>query len=122
MMSNIDRVLQLIALATDPAASEEETRTAALLACRMIRKHSLLLSPSSAPPPSPPPPPPPKPAQNNGPFGPSDRWRRPTGRFFVSKYNGTCVSCGEPFFEGDRIYWKGAGKGSEHPECHDEGR
>lgn len=35
------RVEQLIALATDPAATEEEARTAALAACRGIRKEGL---------------------------------------------------------------------------------
>lgn len=35
------RVQQLLALATDPAASEEEARTAALQAARSIRAHGL---------------------------------------------------------------------------------
>jgi hypothetical protein len=40
-MNPIRRVDQLIALATDPAASEEEARTAALAAAREIRKSGL---------------------------------------------------------------------------------
>ena len=38
------RVQQLIALATDPAASEEEARTAALQAARGIRQHGLVVT------------------------------------------------------------------------------
>lgn len=37
------RVAQLIALATDPAASPEEARTAALQAARGIRQHDLAI-------------------------------------------------------------------------------
>jgi hypothetical protein len=39
MTDPIFRVKQLIALATDPAASEEEARTAALAACKDIRRN-----------------------------------------------------------------------------------
>jgi hypothetical protein len=44
----IQRIQQLIALATDPAASEEEARTAALQAARSIRQHGLQLTPQEA--------------------------------------------------------------------------
>jgi hypothetical protein len=43
------RVEQLIALATDPEATEEEARTAALAACRGIRKDGLRVAAASAP-------------------------------------------------------------------------
>ncbi len=45
------RVQQLIALATDPGATEEEARTAALAACRGIRNESLAVvsGPESGP-------------------------------------------------------------------------
>jgi hypothetical protein len=36
------RVVDLILLATDAGASEAEARTAALLACRLLRQHGML--------------------------------------------------------------------------------
>jgi hypothetical protein len=36
------RVVDLILLATDEGASEAEARTAALLACRLLRQHGML--------------------------------------------------------------------------------
>jgi Protein of unknown function (DUF2786) len=43
-MNPTRRVEQLLALATDPAASPEEARTAALQAARNIRQHGLRLT------------------------------------------------------------------------------
>jgi hypothetical protein len=40
----VKRVEQLLALATDPAASEEEARTAALQAARTIRRDGLVVT------------------------------------------------------------------------------
>jgi hypothetical protein len=45
MIDPTRRVQQLIALATDQAATEEEARTAALAACRDIRRNGLQVSP-----------------------------------------------------------------------------
>jgi hypothetical protein len=41
-----ERARKLIALATDPGASSEEARTAAMAACRLIARHELLDSPA----------------------------------------------------------------------------
>jgi hypothetical protein len=38
----LTRALQLVALATDPSTSEHESRTAAVVACKLIRDHKLL--------------------------------------------------------------------------------
>lgn len=84
MTSPIDRARQLIALATNPGASVEEARTAAMAAARLISEHSLLGAvanghtqraaepkyPSATPEPERPRPP--KPARPPG--GPMPRW------------------------------------------------
>jgi hypothetical protein len=41
MTAPIDRVAALVALATDPAASENEKRNAALAACEIVKKEGL---------------------------------------------------------------------------------
>jgi hypothetical protein len=38
----LEKTLSLVRLATDPGASEQEQRTAAVAACRLIREHQLL--------------------------------------------------------------------------------
>jgi hypothetical protein len=42
MTKELDLARKLVALATDPATTEAEARTAALAACRVIRQHKLL--------------------------------------------------------------------------------
>jgi len=44
--SKLDRVKSLIAQATDVAVSEEEARTFALIACKMIRQHGYVVAES----------------------------------------------------------------------------
>jgi hypothetical protein len=41
-MNPKERARKLVALATDPGASSEEARTAAMAACRLIARHELL--------------------------------------------------------------------------------
>jgi hypothetical protein len=120
--SPLDLVLKLVALATDPGASEHEARNAAFTACRLIRKHGLLQGssqyvppepePVPAPPPRPPPAARPEPARH-------ESVRRP-GRFMVSKFSGHCKWCHETYAVGDWIYWRGTGMGSDHEACAKE--
>jgi len=58
MTKPLDRARQLIAKAVDPAVTEEEARTIALIACRLIAEHKLLEAPADPLPPPPPPWPP----------------------------------------------------------------
>ena len=60
MSKALDRVRKLIAQAVDPAVSEEEARSFALIAVKLIVEHKLLDQPPPAPSPPPytPPPPP----------------------------------------------------------------
>jgi hypothetical protein len=44
-MNPVRRVEQLIALATDPAVSQEEARTAAIAAAKAIRSNGLIVTP-----------------------------------------------------------------------------
>jgi hypothetical protein len=50
MTGPAQRVEQLIALATDPAATEQEARTAAHSACKEIRKNDLVVAQRGQPP------------------------------------------------------------------------
>jgi hypothetical protein len=49
MIRPADRARQLVALATNPAATPEEARSAAMAACKLIAKHRLLDSSGSEP-------------------------------------------------------------------------
>ena len=99
----VERVTRLIALAVDPAASDAEARTSALIACRSIRSQKLLLllpganaqsyaagyRDGVASVRSPPPPPPPT-----------------VGRRVIrSRFDGWCRYCGIEWSEGDLIAW-----------------
>ena len=44
MVDVLERVKQLIDLATNEGASEEEARTTALIACKLIKEHKLVIS------------------------------------------------------------------------------
>jgi hypothetical protein len=37
-----------------------------------------------------------------------------------SRFQGTCKWCHQPFDEGDVIYWRGHGAGSDHDTCAQE--
>ena len=135
-----DRLRHLVALAVSPGASEEESRSAAVLACRMLAQEEGLLDRICAPPPTPvqirrhagatrqpitrqavpvtPPSPPaesspapPAPAETNG------------GRVVVprvvlkSKYHGNCAECHKDYAPGDPIAWA-KNYPTVHAKCH----
>ena len=100
---SLSRAEKLIDLACS-TPYEEEARTAALAACRLIRKHGLRLGvdPLREPaagrraPASPPPPrPAPQPAREKPPNG---------GRFVRATRSGRCESCKGGIAIGDEIY------------------
>ncbi len=78
----VDRVRKLIALAGSPNANEG--RSAALLACRLIREHQLTLTAASGDLR-------PRPPRSRATTGP---YRRSAGR-------GICRECGDPIDDGD---------------------
>jgi Protein of unknown function (DUF2786) len=130
----LDRVRQLIALASSP--EPEEARTAAVLACQLIREHGLKLSDPGSSEADPPPPRPPwqHPADTSraadigevldaflramrnaqarrGP--PPDRdWRRP----IVARDNFRCARCGGRVGRNTVCYAR-TGIGVTHYEC-----
>jgi hypothetical protein len=106
----VERVHHLIKLAVDAGAAENESRNAAVMACRLIDKHGLAIvahapsEPYRAPPPPPPRPPPPQ-AHSTA-----------RGRVIYSRFATTCRACREPIEVGERIYWV-RGEGSIHVGC-----
>ena len=96
----ISRIRKLIALA-ESTHSEEEARTAAREAVRLIAKHGLLTGqPTHAPPP-----PRPKAAPVwNGPVTCKSSW------------TGTCEVCGKALRGSGIVYWQG--KRVRHAACH----
>ena len=93
------KVQYLIALATSP--NDNEARTAAILACSLIREHGLeICEPGTKAPPS-------------IPAAETETTRRIKIR---SRFNGWCRSCGEAYDAGDLIAWA-RDAGAVHVEC-----
>jgi len=114
----LDKVVHLIALASSP--SEEEARTSAVLACRLIREHGFLVVMSNGAP-SPAArtarPAPPRSAPQPRPAPAPKRSRRPQPRLIVLNYRGVCVTCERYITRGDRAWWR-PGKGVVHEGCN----
>lgn len=125
MKNVVERVTQLIALATSP--NENEARNAALLAVQLIRKHRLVLS---------------MPIGGSGAISrartKSDPGRtadgaarrsRSSGRGnkrvadpperIVAPLGGECVECGARYRADTTIYWFASG-GGMHAKCYEE--
>ncbi|MBX3186609.1 MAG: DUF2786 domain-containing protein [Labilithrix sp.] len=127
MKNVVERVEQLIALATSP--NENEARNAAMLAVQLIRKHRLVLS---------------IPAANAGssarartksdsareaqqPSSGRKRSRSSKGNKrvvdppekIVAPLGGECVHCGSRYRADTTIYWFASG-GGMHPKCFEE--
>ena len=125
MKNVVEKVEQLIALATSP--NENEARTAALLAVQLIRKHRLVLS---------------QPASGSGGHArartksdpgraaehASTRRSRSSGKGkrvadpperIVAPLGGECVECGTRYRADQPIYWFAAG-GGMHVKCYEE--
>jgi hypothetical protein len=84
-MTGVSRVWNLIRLAVDPAAAENEARTAALIACRTIVQQDLQIA-----------------------FAGIQRVAaepQVSRRIIRSKYPGVCIECLRPYAAGDPIAW-----------------
>jgi hypothetical protein len=128
MTSTLDRVIKLLALANNP--NENEGRTAAFLAAKLIRENKLvILTPDdprllgrssythSRPAPDPPPrrdPPRPQQPPPRPPPPRDDTMSRPL--IIAAKFGGFCKVCLLRYEEGDRIYWM-RGSGCSHYAC-----
>lgn len=88
---------KLVALGADPA-NENEARTAAVQACRLIMQHGMVLIACMPEPPRPPPPPPP-------PHGYGARTGAPVGRRIRARYDSVCDYCEGPIYVGDLVWW-----------------
>ena len=111
----LERVRLLLERAGHPGTPEEEARTSATLAARLIYAHGYMVSyPATAPPPPPPPPPPPTAA----PPASSYAWKQRAKpyRVITSKFSGWCKACGDSFDEGDVVAWY-RGRGCTHYDC-----
>lgn len=121
MTSKLTRAQQLIALAVCDTTPQEEARTAAMVAVKLISENDLLAAPRpeqdlrkwfddmmwsvrgqavdvDVPPPAPAPTPSPK------------------GKNMKAKFKGTCVSCGKTVAKGEPIVWSKRG-GTRHQGC-----
>ena len=127
MKNVVERVTQLIALATSP--NENEARNAALLAVQLIRKHRIVLTmPIGGSSPSIP-----RARTKSEPGRPADgagsRRSRSSGRGnkrvadppekIVAPLGGECVECGSRYRADTTIYWFAAG-GGMHTKCFEE--
>lgn len=106
----LQKVRCLIALAASPY--EQEARTSAFLACKLIREHGFRVVEASArdrdEPYSPPPPPPSPPEEEAKPA--------PKPRVIQARFGARCRACGQWCDEGSTIWWK-RGVGCTHYEC-----
>lgn len=127
MKNVVERVTQLIALATSP--NENEARNAALLAVQLIRKHRIVLTmPIGGSSPSIP-----RARTKSEPGRSADgagaRRSRSSGRGnkrvadppekIVAPLGGECVECGSRYRADTTIYWFAAG-GGMHTKCFEE--
>jgi hypothetical protein len=109
-------VKRLLALAGSP--NENEARSAAALAAKLIREHGIVLSmPRSGKTPAP--------RQN-----PSEARKTPGSKRAVrrvadaperiaSPLGGDCIHCGSRYRAGTTVYWFASG-GGMHPRCFDQ--
>ena len=107
----LECVQKLIALALG-GASEEEGRTAAVMAVRLIQQHGLL-SPAVCCPPRAAPPRPNYSTYRTAPQPPPERWNGP----IKSKWEkGRCEVCRQEVMKGNVVVW--LGKRVRHETCH----
>lgn len=108
-MSDIPaRVQKLIALAGSPV--EEEARTAAWLACKLIRDNGLRvvgITPWEPRPYVEPAPPPSPPAESGDP---------PKERRITARFDSFCKACRKPIKKGEWVFWT-KGFGAKHEAC-----
>jgi hypothetical protein len=108
----LEKVRALIARALG-TSFEEEARTSALVAVRLMKEHGLeLVEGGRAPPPRASAPVPTEPSRERRPT-PGTRAQRMHIR---SRFDGWCRLCGEMFRAGDLIAWA-RGRGAVHARC-----
>lgn len=126
-MSNaLPKVQALISRALDAAASEEEARTCAFTAVRLMAKYGLTVGgapvswrqPVEAPRPEPTPEPAaPKSEERPRYTGPRRKsYGKATRVEIDARFGGKCAHCGERYHTGDRISWK-RGAETYHAAC-----
>jgi Protein of unknown function (DUF2786) len=87
----VEKVIRLIALATDPGTSEEERRTAAVAACELIRKHDVISVAKPA-------------VKKKTVYGWHENWTKEYGDKFVATRCGKCLFCKRSYQPFDLIY------------------
>ncbi len=131
MTAILQRVRDLIARALDGAVTEEEARTCALIAVRLIAENKLLEAPAAAPPAQPTPPtwdpPPPRPRAAPRPVK-THWWQQLPRELWITR-DYACVICGGTCDEGSKVWairledGPLAGMGGHNPVvCHLECR
>ena len=108
----LEKVQRLIALTS--SSSEEEARTSAVLACRLIREHGfrvVLATETVAD--SPRPRAQPR-AETPQPDHKSNKYPKP--RLIKLTYYGMCLTCGNEVSKGARVWWR-PGFGIAHETC-----
>ena len=125
MKNVVERVHQLISLATSP--NEHEARNAALLAVQLIRKHRLVLSmPTTTSSGGIPrartksePQRPAEPAKRSRSSGRGTKRVADPPERIVAPLGGECTECGTRYRADQPIYWFAAG-GGMHVKCYEE--
>lgn len=135
----LNKIRKLLTLATNAATTEEESRTVAMKAVRLIVEHKIVLTtngarPSARHPPPPPSTPPRDDVDYEEEFGDifGRRAKRDPGRYdsyvpppkvpgekwvrISAAYDGRCMVCKKAFPAGTTIFW-GKDVGSSHVEC-----
>jgi uncharacterized protein DUF2786 len=109
MQAPLDKVHKLIALSSSPY--EEEARTAAIMACRLIREHGFVVISAGS-----------KNAKQQNREEYQDDYRKtrednPEWRFIFAKFGGRCKVCHKYYDVDDPVYWK-KGAGCIHEDCY----
>lgn len=112
----LQRVHALLDRASHETTPEEEARTSALIAARLIRQHGLrVVHPLREEKPNPRVKSDPKKRRSSSKEVPEDA----VGRRIMARYDGRCRGCKRAFFEGDYIVWV-MNYGAWHPVCWDD--
>lgn len=103
MQTPLDKVHKLIALSSSPY--EEEARTAAIMACRLIREHGFIVITAGS-----------DRAEEETKGSYHQRDAPPDWMLIFAKYGGRCKVCHKYYDVDDPVYWKKGG-GCVHEEC-----
>jgi len=101
----LEKITALIARTASPF--EEEARTSAVIACRLIRENSLEIVPAGTV----------AELRKRAPE-PRSQWMPPEVRFIRAKFDGSCLWCGESVEAGTRVAYYPTERAVACIDCH----